>query len=111
MKMLEYAKGLRRALFLYALLSLLFLVACAGRPPLIEQAKAVEAQKHAKINYATKYASDSYRKGSVYLKKAHEFYEKRVYAKAKQAYDLARRYFEKSETKARVTQIKKGGEF
>ncbi len=104
-------KGLKRTLFLCSILLFSFSVGCAGSPPLVEQAKAVEAQRHAKVNYASKYASKSYRKGSVYLKKAHEFYEKRVYEKAKRAYDLARRYFEKSETKARITQVKKGGEF
>lgn len=107
-----FVKGLKRALFLCALvLSFTLVAGCAGKPPLMEQAQAVEAQRHAKMNYAAKYASNYYRKGSVYLKKAHEFYENRVYEKAKRAYTLARLYFEKSETKARITQIKKGGEF
>ncbi|MGH1467752.1 MAG: hypothetical protein ACRBBP_02595 [Bdellovibrionales bacterium] len=104
-------KGLSKSLFLYVILISLVFTGCAGSPPLIEQAKAVEAQKYAKKNYAAKYAGAYYRKGTIYLKKAHEYYENRVYSKAKQAYYTARIYFEKSETKARVSQIKKGGAF
>lgn len=103
-------KGLLKALFL-CLTLLLMLSSCAGRPPLVEQAKAVEAQKYAKKSYAAKYASPLYRKGLVYLKDAHKKFERRVYEKARKSYDIARRYFEKSETKARIIQIKKGGEF
>lgn len=103
-------KGLFKALFLCPML-LFVLSACAGRPPLVEQAKAVEAQKFAKNNYALKYAAPLYRKGLLYLKDAHKKFEKRVYEKARKSYDIARRYFEKSETRARLTQIKKGGEF
>jgi len=103
-------KGLFKALFLYPML-LTLLGACAGRPPLVEQATALEAQKYAQKNYATKYASSLYRKGLLYLKDGHKKFERRVYVKARKSYDIARRYFEKSETKARVTQIKKGGEF
>lgn len=111
MKIFEFLKGLTKTLFLCGLMILLLLAGCAGSPPLMEQAKAVEAQKYARRNYAKKYASAYYRKGSVYLKKAHEFYENRMYSRAKQAYDTARLYFEKSETKARISQIKKGGDF
>jgi hypothetical protein len=103
-------KGLLKALFLYLSLSFL-LSSCAGMPPLVEQAKAVEAQKFAKKNYALKYAAPLYRRGVLYLKDGHKKFEKRVYEKARKSYDIARRYFEKSETKARITQIKKGGEF
>jgi|GEM_PF-2972066 len=103
-------KGLLKALFLCLTLSFL-LGACAGRPPLVEQAKAVEAQKFAKQSYALKYAAPLYRRGLLYLKDAHKKFEKRVYEKSRKSYDIARRYFEKSETKARITQIKKGGEF
>lgn len=98
-----------RALFLCVFLS--SLAGCAGTRPLIEQAKAVEAEKYARTNYALKYAPKTYQAGKRYLKQAHAFYEKRVYAKAKQSYDIARQYFEKAETKARITQVKKGGEF
>ncbi len=108
---IEFRGGLKKALFLYLFLISVFLTACAGRPPLIEQAKAVEAEKYAKKNYAAKYSRADYHKGSAYLKKAHEYYKKRVYSKAKQAYYTARLYFEKSEIRARVFQIKKGGEF
>jgi len=103
-------KGLFRALFLYLML-LCMLGACAGSPPLVEQATALEAQKYAKKNYAAKYASSLYRRGLLYLKDGHKKFERRVYEKARKSYGIARRYFEKSETKARVTQIKKGGEF
>lgn len=101
-------------LFLRALFLCVFLfgvASCAGSPPLVEQAKAVEAEKYARTNYALKYAPKTYRAGKRYLKQAHAFYEKRVYAKAKQSYEFARQYFEKAETKARITQVKKGGEF
>jgi len=103
-------KGLFKALFL-CLMLLSVLGACAGRPPLVEQATALEAQKYAKKNYAAKYASSLYRKGLSYLRDGHKKFERRVYEKARKSYDIARRYFEKSETKARITQIKKGGEF
>ena len=103
-------KGLSRALFLCLTVSFL-LSSCAGRPPLVEQAKAVEAQKFAKKSYALKYAAPLYRRGLLYLKDAHKKFERRVYEKARKSYNIARQYFEKSETKARITQIKKGGEF
>lgn len=103
-------RGLLRALFL-CLFCASLLSACAGTPPLVEQAKAIEAQKHAKKSYAAKYASPLYRNGLRYLKDAHRKFERRVYEKARKSYSLARRYFEKSETKARIMQIKKGGEF
>lgn len=90
---------------------ILFIAACAGRPPLIEQATAVEAEKYAQKNHALKYAPTYFRKGSVYLKRAHQYFEKRLYEKAKESYLYARRYFEKAETKSRLTQIKKGGTF
>ncbi len=108
---IKMGKGLSKALFLCVWTMSLVFTGCAGSPPLIEQAKAIEAQKYAKKNYAAKYAGAYYRKGTIYLKKAHKFYENRVYSKAKQAYYTARIYFEKSETKARISQIKKGGEF
>ncbi len=108
---IEFNKGLKKTFVLCFFLISVFLTACAGRPPLIEQAKAVEALKYAKKNYAAKYAKAYYHKGNDYLKKAHQYYENRVYSKAKQAYDRARLYFEKSEIKARIFQIKRGGEF
>jgi len=108
---IQNEKGLNKALFLFLATLFLFVVGCAGAPPLVEQAKAVEAQKYAKQNYAAKYASSYYIKGAAYLKKAHEYFEKRVYEKAKDAYIISMRYFEKSETKARISQIKQGGEF
>lgn len=104
------SQGLKKALFLF-LFTTFIASGCAGRPPLVEQAKAVEAQKYAAKSYAPKYASNFYRKGKLYLKRAHLYFEKRIYAKAKLSYDVARRYFEKSETRARITQIKKGGDF
>ena len=107
---IKHKKGLVRALFLYLITSAL-LVSCAGAPPLVEQAMAVEAQKYAKKSYAAKYASPFYRKGLRYLKLAHSQFEKRVYKRALKSYTTARRYFEKSETRARIMQIKKGGEF
>lgn len=108
MFILESLKGLAKALFFMALV---LNVGCVGAPPKIDQAKAVEAQKYAKRNYAMKYAASYYRKGSLYLKKAHEYYEDRLYTKAQKAYEMARIYFEKSETKARISQIKQGGDF
>ena len=108
---IQFKKGLNQALFLFVALLFVFTTGCAGTPPLVEQARAVEAGKYAKKNYAAKYASSYYIKGTTYLKKAHEYFENRVYEKAKKAYVMSMRYFEKSETKARISQIKKGGEF
>lgn len=105
---IQFKKGLFKALFLFQVVTL---VGCAGTPPLVEQARAIEAGKYAKQNYAAKYASSFYIKGSAYLKKAHEYFENRVYEKAKNAYIVSMRYFEKAENKARISQIKKGGEF
>lgn len=108
---IQYRKGLNKALFLFVAGCFLFTIGCAGTPPLVEQARAIEAGRYAKKNYAAKYASSYYIKGAAYLKKAHEYFENRVYEKAKNAYIVSMRYFEKSETKARISQIKKGGEF
>ena len=109
MCVLKKARVLLGALFLFVFT--LNIIGCAGRPPIVEQAKAVEAEKYARTNYALKHAPKLYRAGKRYLKTAHVFFEKRLYPKAKQAYDIARQYFEKSETKARVIQVKKGGDF
>lgn len=90
---------------------ILFIVSCAGSPPLVEQSIAVEAERYAKNNNALKYAPKTYRRGSEYLRLAHDFFEKRVYPKAKTAYIYARKYFERAEVKSRVDQVKSGGGF
>jgi hypothetical protein len=87
------------------------LASCAGTPPKFERATAVAAQKYAKRNYARKHAPKLYQQGSIYLKKAHELFENRVYKEAGAAYGKARLYFEKAETKARIVQMKQGGMF
>lgn len=104
--MIKNLKGLISALFLC-----MSLVACAGTPPLVEKATAEVAYDYAKKNRALKYRPKFFRAGVIYLKKADRFFEERIYNKAKTAYTMARRYFEKAEMDSRIEQIKNGGEF
>jgi len=77
MYVLKKVRVLLGALFLFVFT--FNIVGCAGSPPLIEQAKAVEAEKYARTNYALKHAPKLYRAGKRYLKTAYFFSALRVF--------------------------------
>jgi len=64
---------------------------------------------YAKENGAIKRSPINFRKGLSLLKKADKLFEDRRYGDAQKNYVYALKYFEKSETKARLLNIKDGG--
>jgi hypothetical protein len=101
-------KGLRLAPFLF--LPIIF-AACAGTRPLLDQSRAHAAQNYARANGGMQRSPKNYRMGLSLLKKADRFFEERRYAEAKKHYIYAMKYFEKSETRARLLNVKDGGVF
>lgn len=101
-------KGHLLAPFLVLMLSM---TGCAGSRPLLDQSRAHTAMSYAKENGAMKRSPKNYRMGVSLLKKADRLYEKRRFSEAKKHYIYATKYFEKSEVRARLLNVKDGGVF
>ena len=91
------------------ILVVVVVVGCAGTRPLIEQSRAHVARHHAKENGATKHSPKNYRMGLSLLKKADQLFKDRRYGEAQKHYAYAMKYFEKSEVRARLLNVKEGG--
>lgn len=102
---LSELKGRYLAPFLF----LLLLISCAGTRPLIEQSRAHSAMSFAKENGALKHSPKNFRKGLSLLQKADVLFEERRYKDAKEKYYYSMKYFEKAETRARLSNAKNGG--
>ncbi len=94
--------------YISTLFWMLFLISCAGTPPVKEYSLARTALQAAKKFEANKYNPKLYRKAVYFYRKGSHSFDKRLYGQAKDYFNQCLEMAEKSEDLTRWTRYKKG---